>query len=222
MFNRIREDIRSVRQRDPAARSGFEILLVYAGVHALFWHRPAHWLYRHRCFLLARLISQLTRFFTGIEIHPGAVIGHNVFIDHGSGTVIGETAEVGDGCTLYQGVTLGGTGKDTGKRHPTLGRNVMVGCGAKVLGPVRVGDNCKIAANAVLLHSIDADSTAVGVPARVVRVNGKPIYYADDVDQIHVADPVVEEMMHMSQRIEELEKELHELKELNTKKERTA
>ena len=110
MFNRIREDTRSVRQRDPAARSSFEILLVYAGVHALFWHRPAHWLYRHRCFLLARLISQLTRFFTGIEIHPGAVIGHNVFIDHGSGTVIGVTAEVGDGCTLYQGVTLGGTG----------------------------------------------------------------------------------------------------------------
>lgn len=170
MCKRIREDIAAVRQRDPAARSGFEILLMYAGVHALFWHRPAHWLYRHHCFFLARLVSQLTRFFTGIEIHPGAVIGHNVFIDHGSGIVIGETAEVGDGCTLYQGVTLGGTGKDTGKRHPTLGRNVMVGCGAKVLGPVRVGDNCKIAANAVLLHSIDADSTAVGVPARVVRV----------------------------------------------------
>ena len=171
MCKRIREDIAAVRQRDPAARSGFEILLMYAGVHALFWHRPAHWLYRHHCFFLARLVSQLTRFFTGIEIHPGAVIGHNVFIDHGSGIVIGETAEVGDGCTLYQGVTLGGTGKDTGKRHPTLGRNVMVGCGAKVLGPVRVGDNCKIAANAVLLHSIDADSTAVGVPARVVRVS---------------------------------------------------
>ena len=167
MFTRIREDIAAVRQRDPAARSGIEILLVYAGVHALFWHRPAHWLYRHHCFFLARLISQLTRFFTGIEIHPGATLGHSVFIDHGSGIVIGETAEVGDGCTLYQGVTLGGTGKDTGKRHPTLGRNVMVGCGAKVLGPVRVGDNCKIAANAVLLPSIAADSTAVAYPVHI-------------------------------------------------------
>ena len=210
MFNRIREDIRSVRQRDPAARSSFEILLVYAGVHALFWHRPAHWLYRHRCFLLARLISQPTRFFTGIEIHPGAVIGHNVFIDHGSGTVIGETAEVGDGCTLYQGVTLGGTGKDTGKRHPTLGRNVMVGCGAKVLGPVRVGDNCKIAANAVLLHSIDADSTAVGVPARVVRVSNVRLEN-EQLDHVHIPDPIQQELNRAWQQIAALQKRLDEL-----------
>ena len=207
MFTRIREDIAAVRQRDPAARSGIEILLVYAGGHALFWHRPAHWLYRHRCFFLARLISQLTRFFTGIEIHPGATLGHSVFIDHGSGIVIGETAEVGDGCTLYQGVTLGGTGKDTGKRHPTLGRNVMVGCGAKVLGPVRVGDNCKIAANAVLLHSIDADSTAVGVPARVVRVSNVRLEN-ERLDHVHIPDPIQQELNRAHRQIAALEKRL--------------
>ena len=210
MFNRIREDIRSVRQRDPAARSSFEILLVYAGVHALFWHRPAHWLYRHRCFLLARLISQLTRFFTGIEIHPGAVIGHNVFIDHGSGTVIGETAEVGDGCTLYQGVTLGGTGKDTGKRHPTLGRNVMVGCGAKVLGPFTVGEGAKIAAGAVVLSEIPEHATAVGVPARVVRQYGRKI--EDPIDQVHIPDPVSQELCRLRMENERMERELEELR----------
>ena len=176
MCKRIREDIAAVRQRDPAARSGFEILLMYAGVHALFWHRPAHWLYRHHCFFLARLVSQLTRFFTGIEIHPGAVIGHNVFIDHGSGIVIGETAEVGDGCTLYQGVTLGGTGKDTGKRHPTLGRNVMVGCGAKVLGNITIGDNVKIGGNSVVVKDVPANCTVVGVPGRIVKRNGCRVF----------------------------------------------
>ena len=190
MCKRIREDIAAVRQRDPAARSGFEILLMYAGVHALFWHRPAHWLYRHHCFFLARLVSQLTRFFTGIEIHPGAVIGHNVFIDHGSGIVIGETAEVGDGCTLYQGVTLGGTGKDTGKRHPTLGRNVMVGCGAKVL-----------------VHSIDADSTAVGVPARVVRVSNVKLEN-ERLDHVHIPDPIQQELNQAHRQIAALEQRL--------------
>ena len=210
MCKRIREDIAAVRQRDPAARSGFEILLMYAGVHALFWHRPAHWLYRHHCFFLARLVSQLTRFFTGIEIHPGAVIGHNVFIDHGSGIVIGETAEVGDGCTLYQGVTLGGTGKDTGKRHPTLGRNVMVGCGAKVLGPFTVGDNARIAAGAVVLSAVPEDCTAVGVPAHVVRVAGKIATFADEVDQISVRDPVEEKLNAALSRLEFLEKLMDE------------
>ena len=210
MCKRIREDIAAVRQRDPAARSGFEILLMYAGVHALFWHRPAHWLYRHHCFFLARLVSQLTRFFTGIEIPPGAVIGHNVFIDHGSGIVIGETAEVGDGCTLYQGVTLGGTGKDTGKRHPTLGRNVMVGCGAKVLGPFTVGDNARIAAGAVVLSAVPEDCTAVGVPAHVVRVAGKIATFADEVDQISVRDPVEEKLNAALSRLEFLEKLMDE------------
>ena len=210
------------QRRDPAARSKLEVLLLYQGVHAILFHRVSHWLWQHNCRFLARLNSQIARHCTGIEIHPGATIGHRLVIDHGMGIIIGETAEIGDDCLLYQGVTLGGTGKDKGKRHPTLGNNVLVGSGAKVLGPFKVGDNARIAAGAVVLGEVPPGCTAVGVPARVVRVNGKPVYYADDVDQIHVADPVVEEMMHMSQRIEELEKELHELKELNTKKERTA
>ena len=205
MCKRIREDIAAVRQRDPAARSGFEILLMYAGVHALFWHRPAHWLYRHHCFFLARLVSQLTRFFTGIEIHPGAVIGHNVFIDHGSGIVIGETAEVGDGCTLYQGVTLGGVGLNKGKRHPTLGNNVTVGCGAKILGAFEVGDNCNIAANAVLLKPLDNDTTAVGIPARPVKVAGVPI-------ENRKKAVTMEHFEKMEQRVKELEAELERLK----------
>ena len=210
------------QRRDPAARSKLEIFLLYSGVHAVIYHRIAHWLYLHHRYFLARWISQHARKKTGIEIHPGATIGHRLVIDHGMGIIIGDTAEIGDDCLLYQGVTLGGTGKDKGKRHPTLGNNVLVGSGAKVLGPFTVGDNARIAAGAVVLGEVPPGCTAVGVPARVVRVNGKPVYYADDVDQIHVADPVVEEMMRMSQRIEELEKELHELKESNTKKERTA
>ena len=206
MCKRIREDIAAVRQRDPAARSGFEILLMYAGVHALFWHRPAHWLYRHHCFFLARLVSQLTRFFTGIEIHPGAVIGHNVFIDHGSGIVIGETAEVGDGCTLYQGVTLGGTGKDTGKRHPTLGNNVLIGAGTKVLGPVYIGDNSRIGAGSVVLRNLPANCTAVGVPAEVVRINNKAVNPADDLDQQDLPDIVSQRLTDLDRRLSQLEK----------------
>ena len=205
MFTRIREDIVAVRQRDPAARSGIEILLVYAGVHALFWHRPAHWLYRHRCFFLARLISQLTRFFTGIEIHPGATLGHSVFIDHGSGIVIGETAEVGDGCTLYQGVTLGGTGKDTGKRHPTLGNNVLIGAGTKVLGPVFIGDNARIGAGSVVLKNLPANCTAVGVPAEVVRINNKAVNPADDLDQQDLPDIVAQRLTDLDRRLGALE-----------------
>lgn len=207
MCKRIREDIAAVRQRDPAARSGFEILLMYAGVHALFWHRPAHWLYRHHCFFLARLVSQLTRFFTGIEIHPGAVIGHNVFIDHGSGIVIGETAEVGDGCTLYQGVTLGGTGKDTGKRHPTLGNNVLIGAGAKVLGPVYIGDNVRVGAGSVVLKNLPANATAVGVPAEVVRVGRVKCVPADDLDQQDLPDIVNQRISELEARLSRLEAE---------------
>ena len=210
MFTRIREDIAAVRQRDPAARSGIEILLVYAGVHALFWHRPAHWLYRHRCFFLARLISQLTRFFTGIEIHPGATLGHSVFIDHGSGIVIGETAEVGDGCTLYQGVTLGGTGKDKGKRHPTLGDNVMVGAGAKVLGPINIGNNVKVAANAVVLKDIPDNCTAVGVPARIARMAGQKVQQ-QDLDQIHIPDLTMEDITMLKSAVTCLRTEMSKL-----------
>ena len=207
------------QRRDPAARSKLEIFLLYPGVHAIINHRIAHWLYLHHRFFLARCVSQWSRFWTGIEIHPGATIGHRLVIDHGMGIVIGETAEVGDDCLLYQGVTLGGTGKDKGKRHPTLGNNVLVGSGAKVLGPFKVGDNCRIAAGAVVLREVPPNSTAVGVPAQVVRVAGKPVYYADDVDQIHVADPLLEEIDALNRRLEALERQL---RETNHRTERTA
>ena len=207
------------QRRDPAARSKLEIFLLYPGVHAILYHRLAHWMYRHRWFFLARCVSQWNRSWTGIEIHPGATIGHRLVIDHGMGIVIGETAEIGDDCLLYQGVTLGGTGKDKGKRHPTLGNNVLVGSGAKVLGPFTVGDNARIAAGAVVLSEVPANATAVGVPARIVRMAGKPVYYADDVDQIHLEDPVHQELNSLAERIGELERQLNEQKHT---KERTA
>ena len=207
------------QRRDPAARSKLEIFLLYPGVHAILYHRLAHWMYRHRWFFLARCVSQWNRFWTGIEIHPGATIGHRLVIDHGMGIVIGETAEIGDDCLLYQGVTLGGTGKDKGKRHPTLGNNVLVGSGAKVLGPFTVGDNARIAAGAEVLSEVPANATAVGVPARIVRMAGKPVYYADDVDQIHLEDPVLQELNSLAERIGELERQLNEQKHT---KERTA
>ena len=193
------------QRRDPAARSKLEIFLLYSGVHAVIYHRIAHWLYLHHRYFLARWISQHARKKTGIEIHPGATIGHRLVIDHGMGIVIGETTEIGDDCLLYQGVTLGGTGKDQGKRHPTLGNNVLVGSGAKVLGPFKVGDNARIAAGAVVLEEVPPNATAVGVHAQIVRVDGKPVYYADDVDQIHVKNPVQEQLDYLSRRIEELE-----------------
>ena len=193
------------QRRDPAARSKLEILLLYPGVHATLYHRVAHWLYCHDLKFLARCVSQWSRFWTGIEIHPGAKIGKRLVIDHGMGVVIGETAEIGDDCLIYHGVTLGGTGKDQGKRHPTLGNNVLVGSGAKVLGPFKVGDNARIAAGAVVLEEVPPNATAVGVPAQIVRVDGKPVYYADDVDQIHVKNPVQEQLDYLSRRIEELE-----------------
>ena len=196
------------QRRDPAARSKLEIFLLYPGVHALLWHRAAHWLYLRRRYFLARWISQRVRKRTGIEIHPGATIGRRLVIDHGMGIVIGETAEIGDDCLLYQGVTLGGTGKDQGKRHPTLGDNVMVGSGARILGPFKVGDNARIAAGAVVLREVPPGCTAVGVPARIVRVNGCPVYYADDVDQISVQDPVREELERLTRQVEELERAL--------------
>lgn len=197
------------QRRDPAARSKLEIFLLYPGVHAVLYHRLAHWLYQHRWFFLARCVSQWNRFWTGIEIHPGAAIGQRLVIDHGMGIVIGETAEIGDDCLLYQCVTLGGTGKDKGKRHPTLGNNVLVGSGAKVLGPFKVGDDARIAAGAVVLGEVPAGSTAVGVPARIVRVAGKSIRYTDEVDQINLEDPVRREMAALSARIEELERQLN-------------
>ncbi len=159
MFKNIRYDIKAILERDPAARNGFEVFMLYPGFHALLYHRVSHWLYKHKMKYLARWVSQTCKFWTGIEIHPGATIGRGLLIDHGAGVVIGETAEIGDNCTIYQGVTLGGTGKDVGKRHPTLGNNVMVGAGAKVLGPFKVGDNAKIAANAVVLSEVEENST---------------------------------------------------------------
>ncbi len=186
--------------------------MLYSGFHAVFWYRLSHWLFVHRCFFLARLVSQVTKFFTGIEIHPGAQIGKGLMIDHGTGVVIGETTIIGDDCTLYQGVTLGGTGKDVGKRHPTLGNNVMVGSGAKVLGPFKVGDNSKIASNAVVLTEIPPNCTAVGVPARVVKRNGERV---NDMDQVHIPDPVSQELCMLRMTVEKLEKRIAELEKEN-------
>ena len=196
---RLVEDIRAYKTNDPAARSAIEILLLYNGLHATFWHRVAHWLHTHKFRFLARCISQITKFFTGIEIHPGATIGRRLVIDHGTGIVIGETAEIGDDCLLYQGVTLGGTGKDVGKRHPTLGNNVMVGSGAKVLGPFKVGDNARIAANSVVLREVPDNATVVGVPGRVVRLSGEKL------DHVHTPDPIMLEIEQLRLKLMELE-----------------
>ena len=210
----IAYDIEAFRQRDPAARSNIEVVLLYSGLHARLAHRLAHTLYRAGHTLPARAISQGAKFLTGIEIHPGATIGRGLVIDHGAGVVIGETAEIGDNCTIYQGVTLGGTGKEEGKRHPTLGNNVMVGAGAKVLGPVRIGNNAKIASGAVVLADIPENSTAVGIPARVVRVAGERI--ANDLDQVNIPDPVKEELAALNRSLEALKKELEALKAART------
>ena len=204
------EDARNIQRKDPAARSVLEVILLYPGFHILVYHRVAHWLYEHKHFFLARWVSQHGRHKTGIEIHPGAKIGKCLFIDHGMGIVIGETAEIGDDCLLYHGVTLGGTGKDHGKRHPTLGNNVMVSAGAKVLGPFKVGDNSRIAANAVVLSEIPPEATAVGVPARVVRIAGEKVDFAGQVDQIHVTDPVQKELQALNSRLEWLEQLMDE------------
>ena len=207
-MTQLGELLRAYQARDPAARSRLEIFLLYPGVHAVLFHRVSHWLWRHRLRFLARLNSQLGRHFTGIEIHPGAQIGRRLVIDHGMGIVIGETTQIGDDCLIYHGVTLGGTGKDTGKRHPTIGNNVLIACGAKVLGPFEVGDNARIAANAVVLSPVPPSATAVGVPARVVRVAGEKTDFTAEVDQIHITDPVQKELQAIHSRLEFLEREL--------------
>ena len=201
----VRDDIAAVRARDPAAKSDVEVLLLSSGVHAILAYRVAHKLYVSKHYFPARMISQLARLLTGIEIHPGATIGKGFFSDHGMGVVIGETTEIGDNCSIYQGVTLGGTGKDVGKRHPTLGNNVMVGAGAKVLGPFTIGDGSKVAAGAVVLKEIPEQSTAVGVPARVVKQQGRRV--SDDVDHIHIPDPIAQEIARLEARIRELEEQ---------------
>ncbi|MEE0914102.1 MAG: serine O-acetyltransferase [Ruminococcus sp.] len=208
MFRTLKSDLNAVLERDPAARSKFEVYFLYSGFKAVRSHRKANWFYRHNFKFIARWISQRSRHKTGIEIHPGATIGKGLFIDHGMGVVIGETTVIGDNCTIYQNVTLGGTGKDTGKRHPTLGNNVLVGSGAKVLGPFKVGDNARIAAGAVVLSEVPANATAVGVPARVVKVNG---IRSETLDQIHVSDPVALALCNLEHKIHLLEKQVSEL-----------
>lgn len=216
-FSVAPREMSNILQRDPAARNYFEVIFLYPGLHAIVAHRYAHFFYRHKLFLPARILSQLTRFFTGIEIHPGAKIGKGLFIDHGMGIVIGETAEIGDNCTLYQNVTLGGTGKDKGKRHPTIGNNVLIGTGAKVLGPFTVGDNSKIAANAVVLTEVPENSTAVGVPARVVKVNNKKVTTMD-LDQIHMPDPTSQEICKLNMLIRDLEKKIDKIENADKRK----
>ena len=204
MFKHLMETIRAYQARDPAARGALEIYLLYPGVKAILRHRRAHWCWTHGLKFLGRAISQRNRRKTGIEIHPGATIGRRLVIDHGMGVVIGETAEIGDDVLLYQGVTLGGTGKDSGKRHPTIGNNVLIGSGAKVLGPFKVGDNSRIASNAVVLSEVPPDCTAVGVPARIVRSAGQKVDFAGMVDQISISDPVAQELLAMWRQLEEM------------------
>ncbi len=213
----VRYDVGAIRERDPAAKNSLEVLLLYSGLHAVLAHRVSHVLYKNQMFFAARFVSQTARFFTGIEIHPGATIGKGLFIDHGTAVVIGETAEIGDDCTIYQGATLGGTGKDIGKRHPTLGNNVMVGAGAKVLGPFRIGDNSKIASNAVVLEAIPENSTAVGIPARIVKRGDKRVGICD-LDQVHIPDPVAQELCKLQIKIDKLEKKIAELENSRKKK----
>jgi serine O-acetyltransferase len=202
-FRSAREDVAAVFASDPAARSYLEVLLLYPGLHAVWMHHLSHWLWQHRMRFLARYVSQIARLFTGIEIHPGAELGRRLFIDHGMGTVIGETAIVGDDVTLYQGVTLGGTGKEKGKRHPTLGNNISIGSGAKLLGNITVGDNCRVGAGSVVLRSVPANSTIVGVPGHIVLRDGKRVVITDPKD---IRDP-------LSDVIIKLAGEVHELRE---------
>lgn len=209
MFKQLKEDIKTIMERDPAVKSYMEAILCYPGLHAVICHRVAHRLYKRRAFVLARLLSQISRFFTGIEIHPGAVIGRRLFIDHGAGIVIGETTEIGDDVTLYQGVTLGGTGKDKGKRHPTIGHNVTIGSGAKILGPITIGHNAKIGAGAVVVRCVPPNSTAVGVPAHVVKKDGIDVSNID-LNHTDIPDPLEDEIRDLQRRLSELEKKLEQ------------
>ena len=205
-MGRLLDDARSMREKDPAARSLAEVMLLYPGFHALIFYRISHRLYQKKHFFLARMISQWGRGFTGIEIHPGAKIGRGLFIDHGAGVVIGETAEVGDNVTIYHGVTLGGTGKDKGKRHPTVGDNVLLGTGCKVLGPITIGENSRVGANSVVLKCIPANATAIGIPARVVRINGSKVLHESEVlNQRDYPDVVHDALRDLSLRVAKLE-----------------
>jgi serine O-acetyltransferase len=211
MWKTLKEDIEAVFERDPAARSVLEVVLTYSGLHAIWFHRLAHALWKRNWKTLARVISQFSRFLTGIEIHPGAKIGRKLFIDHGMGVVIGETCEIGDNVTLYQGVTLGGTGKEKGKRHPTIGNNVLIASGAKILGSMKIGDNSKIGAGSVVLQEVPPNSTVVGIPGRIVVQNG--VRVANDLDHVNLPDPVLDMIRSMQGEIERLKRELDEVKE---------
>ena len=200
----LNETLEAYQRNDPAARSKLEVFLLYNGVHAILLYRLSHWLWCHKLCFLARLLSQVAKWLTGVEIHPAATIGRRLVIDHGTGIVIGATTEIGDDCLIYQGVTLGGTGISQGKRHPTLGNNVMVGSGAKVLGPIRIGDNARVAANSVVLREVPENSTVVGIPGRIVRING------EKTDHIHTPDPIAAELAALRVRIDTLEKLLEE------------
>ncbi|WP_166246060.1 serine O-acetyltransferase EpsC [Paenibacillus turpanensis] len=215
LLETMKSDIRAVFDNDPAARSTFEVVFTYSGLHAIWSHRLAHWFYHKRLFTLARAVSQVSRFFTGIEIHPGARIGQRLFIDHGMGVVIGETCEIGNDVILYQGVTLGGTGKEKGKRHPTIGNNVVVSSGAKVLGSFTVGDNSNIGANAVVLREVPPNSTVVGIPGKIVKQNGVRVNRLAHGD---LPDPVIDICKQMQQQIDELKLELERLRSEGTAK----
>lgn len=211
LWQDIKRDIEAALTRDPAARNWLEVVLVYPGFHALLMHRVAHWLWRHRLLLIARIVAHINRFLTGIEIHPGAKIGPGCFIDHGMGVVIGETCEIGDNVTIYQGVTLGGTGHEKGKRHPTIEDNVLIATGAKVLGAITIGENSKVGAGSVVLKDVPPNCTVVGIPGRIVKQDGKRV--AQKLDHNILPDPVFERLTDLEKQIEELKKEVQSLKE---------
>ncbi|MBD8007133.1 serine O-acetyltransferase [Bacillus norwichensis] len=210
MFKRMKEDIATVFDQDPAARTNIEVILTYSGLHAIWAHRVAHVFFKRKMFFIARLISQINRFFTGIEIHPGAKIGRRFFIDHGMGVVIGETCEIGDGVTVYQGVTLGGTGKEKGKRHPTIKDNALIATGAKVLGNITIGENSKVGGGSVVLKDVPPNSTVVGIPGRVVVRDGVKV--RKDLNHSDLPDPISDKLATMEQEIARLNMELSALK----------
>jgi len=216
MFQNMREDIDVIFEQDPAARSRFEVILTYSGLHAIWAHRIAHALHKRKFFFLARVVSQTSRFFTGIEIHPGAKIGKRLFIDHGMAVVIGETCEIGDNVTIYQGVTLGGTGKDKGKRHPTVKDNALISSGAKVLGDITIGENAKIGAGSVVLQDVPNNSTVVGIPGRIVVQDGMKV--KKDLNHANLPDPVADRLKEMQTTIEKLNSEIEELKKERSQK----
>ncbi|PAV27933.1 serine O-acetyltransferase [Virgibacillus profundi] len=214
MFKRMKEDMDVVFEQDPAARKYIEVFLTYSGLHSIWSHRIAHAFYKKKLFFIARVISQVSRFFTGIEIHPGAIIGRRFFIDHGMGVVIGETCEIGDNVTVFQGVTLGGTGNEKGKRHPTIKDNALISTGAKILGSITIGESAKVGGGSVVLKDVPDHTTVVGIPGRVVKQNGEKV--RRDLDHHKIPDPVADRCQHLQQEIDELRAEIAKLKEGNS------